>query len=384
MGDNTEKADRRTPIWKVLHFGARNFLARKFRYTWEPIVCGGPCLIIANHVTNFDPFFVGLAHKNAPLSYVASEHIFRLGFVSKLITRLIDPIPRSKGASGADTVKAILRRIKNGESVVLFAEGDCTWDGLSQGIFPATGKLAKVCGAPLVTFRIEGGYLSRPRWAKKSRRGKMHGAPVRVYTPEELKSMAPNEVTEAINRDIFVDAWADQRKNRVAYRCKAPAEGLERALFICPECNKPEKLASVGNRFFCTACGAEWMMDEYGFLNGPQFSTIAEWDAWQKRAVGQMKGRLLFAARGVLTDIGGNTKGGCELALNADDRRIVRAGGSGAQLSEIDNMAMVKTNRLLMERGGDTQRGYYEFKTGRGVLRPYLMLWQVLRGEGDK
>jgi len=378
--EEAKHADGRLSLWRLLYRGARLTLARRYNYTCEPITTDSPCLIIANHVTNSDPFLLGLAHGHAPLTYVASEHIFRQGLISKLITKLLDPIPRSKAASGASTVKNCLRRLKNGESVALFAEGDCTWDGVTGHVFPATGKLAKAAGVPLVTFRIEGGYLTRPRWSKRSRRGKMRGVPVRAYGVDELKTMTAEQVTEAIDRDIFYDTWAEQRKNHTAYRSKAHAEGLERALFICPECGGADCMASKGERLFCKKCGAEWTMDDYGFLHGPRFDTIAEWDAWQKEAVKKIKSTPLFQGRGVFTDINkGEKRVGAEYALDAEHGSI-RIGPFKPTikvLPRIDNMAMVKTNRLLFE----DSESYFEIKSKRGVLRPYLLLWQALRNE---
>ena len=379
MGESENTKDRRSALWRLLHWAARNFLARKFDYTYEQIECEAPCLIVSNHVTNNDPFFVGLAHKSSPLSYVASEHIFRLGIISKILIKLMDPIPRSKAASGAGTVKACLRRIKNGESIALFAEGDCTWDGRSAEVFPATGKLAKVCGAPLVTFRIEGGYLSSPRWAKKLRRGEMHGAPVHVYTVEELKGMTPEEVTACINRDIYTDAREEQKKTPTVFRSEARAEGLERALFICPCCGEADCMKSKKHRLLCEKCGAEWEMDEYGAIKGPKFGSVAEWDEWQKNAVRDMKGGKLFALEGTLTDIGAAAKQKTEVWLDADGGGIVFDGGRREPFSDITDMAMVKTNRLLFEDG----EGYFEIKSKRGILRPYLMAWRAARGEKE-
>ena len=44
----------------------------------------GPYLVLYNHQTAFDQFFVGMPFK-LPVYYVASEDIFSLGFVSKLL-----------------------------------------------------------------------------------------------------------------------------------------------------------------------------------------------------------------------------------------------------------------------------------------------------------
>lgn len=340
-----------------------------------------PFLLVSNHVTNFDPFLVGMASKETPLSFVASEHIFRLGFISKLITKLVDPIPRSKAASGAGTVKNCLRRLKNGESVALFAEGDCTWDGVSTSVFPATGKLAKAAGVPLVTFRIEGGYLTSPRWSKKKRVGRMHGSVVNVYTQETLKGMSSEETDAAINRDIYENEWERQRENKVAFKSKCPAEKLERAFVICPGCGAAASLISKGDFLYCPVCGFETHIDEYGFFaDDKPFPTAHEWNEWQKGAILRMVNDKSPASKpvsGRLTLLDDKEKSRArtvEAAVDTERGRFI-FGDMELAYSDISDMSMVKTNRLLFT----CESGYYEFKSKKGALRLFLLIWQAAR-----
>ena len=226
--------ERRRRIWRVLVWLLRPFLKRRFRMEAAPAEVPGPCLIVANHVTNWDPLLLAMSFPATPIRFVASEHIFRHGRVSRLLERLAAPIPRRKASSGADTVKACLRALRDGETVCIFAEGDACWDGLTHEVFPATGKLARSSGAALVTYRLEGGYLTLPRWSKKRRPGRMRGAVVGVYPPEELKAMKGPEITALIDRDIFEDAWARQRAEHVRYRAEDRAVGIEKGFFLCP------------------------------------------------------------------------------------------------------------------------------------------------------
>ena len=53
------------------------------------------CLVLFNHQTAFDQFFVGMAFKQ-PIYYVASEDIFSKGWISSLIRYLVAPIPIKK------------------------------------------------------------------------------------------------------------------------------------------------------------------------------------------------------------------------------------------------------------------------------------------------
>ena len=394
MGDKSK--DRRQFIWWVLHRTAGPYFRRRFNYACEPIEVEGPYLLVSNHVTNNDPFFVGLSAPGRPLTYVASEHIFRQGLVSSIIKKLLSPIPRSKAASGAGTVKSVLRRIKEGESVALFAEGDCTWSGLSSKVFPATGKLAKACGAPLVTYRIEGGYLSHPRWAKNGRKGRMHGGPVHVYTAEELKGMTAEEVTAAIDRDIYEDAWQRQAEEGPEFKGRGKAEGLERGFYICPCCGGM-KLTSEGDMMTCANCATTVRVGDTGRLSysfnpeippvGRHFADNAAWDAWQAyRMDGIAKGDFAEPEHASIpclyTKVNDDKreKGRKVLLTLSIKGHFMSIDGEELAFGDISDMSMVKTNRLLYT----TAEGYYELKSGEGCLRMVLNAWQAAKRCGKE
>ncbi|MEN6470104.1 MAG: lysophospholipid acyltransferase family protein [Clostridiaceae bacterium] len=254
---------------------------RMFRYTPVPVTgVKGPFLIFANHNADLDPVLVNLAF-DEQMYFVASEHIFRKGFLSKLLVRYFDPISRLKGGTEASAAMEMLRRLRRGHNICVFAEGDRSFNGLTFPIPPATGKLAKAAGVPVVTFKLEGGYFTTPRWGKKMRRGKMLGYTVNVYEPPALKNMSADEVNRILAEDLFEDAYARQEQERVRFKGKDRAEWLETALYICPRCGGIGTLHSHKNEFFCD-CGLRAQFTEYGYLEGDTpYTTIAEWDAWQ-------------------------------------------------------------------------------------------------------
>ena len=364
--------------WRLLRRLVRGLVVRRFRLNAERCELNGPCLIVANHVTNWDPLLLAMSFPDTPIRFVASEHIFRHGFVSKLLEWLVAPIPRKKAASGADTVMAILRALKVGDTVCLFAEGDASWDGLTHPVFPATGKLARMSGAALVTYRLEGGYLSLPRWAKSRRRGRMRGAAVGVYTPEELKAMKGPEITALIDRDLYEDAFERQRTEHVRFRGNNRAEGIERGFFICPRCGKLGSVRGVGDRVVC-ACGLDLLYTEEGFFDPPEpVATVAEWEIFQQGALKT----VCASAGGLLFSDGDMTLR--EIASGHRETPIARGelkqypdalelGGKRFPLSDIDSMAMVKSGILLFSVGDR----YYEIRSAGGAcLRKYLMAWQ--------
>ena len=372
-------------VWRRFFWSLRPFFEKEFAYTHEDVVLKAPLLVISNHVTRWDPLMVALSFPRNQLYFVASEHLFRLGFVSNLLHYIGAPIAKKKGSSvAADTVMTCMRRFKVGGSVAIFAEGETTWDGKSIGIFPATGKLAKISGATLVTYRLEGGYFTLPRWGKYVRRGKMHGHPVNVYPPEALKKMTPQQITDAINRDIYEDAYARQRKEQVSYTRRIfyrPANFVESALFLCPKCNQIGGLHSKKDTLACD-CGFKVVYTPQGFFEpGDPFDTVEEWDRWQMEQF--RKGEY---EKDPLRD---ELFGDDGLTLSMEVSNYIQFPQARGRLSqheesisidgryflekEIKNMAIVKYDTLLFTY--DDQ--YYELKSKNPTcMRKYLAYWE--------
>jgi len=240
-----------------------------------------PSFIISNHNTNLDPALVGMGFSRH-MYFTTSEHALRNGFPSKVLNFIFAPISINKTRTDVASIKEIIRRIKAGANVCLFAEGDRSFTGLTAPVSLSAAKLAKASGADLITFRLEGGYFTSPRWSHSMRRGKMSGGAVNKYPAAKLKTMSDKQVLEAIERDIFEDAYECQKAESVRYRGKNLAEHIETALYLCPGCKRIGTIRSKGDRFFC-GCGLSARYMETGFLEGEAlpFSTTTEWGKWQ-------------------------------------------------------------------------------------------------------
>jgi hypothetical protein len=291
MSDTVKNHMRHVRTYRILKTLLSPFFKRLFRIHSQPAPdITGPYLVLANHNAELDPVIIHFSFKEL-LYFVASEHVFRAGFASRLLIRYFDPISRLKGGTDISTAREVIRRLKNGMNICIFAEGNCSFNGLTCPIPPSTGRLAKVCGVPLITYKFEGGYFTTPRWAYTMRHGRMRGYVVNVYSPEQLKAMSADEVNAAIAADLFEDAYARQATEKVRFKGKRLAEGLETALFLCPKCERFSTLHSRDNEFYCD-CGLKAVYDEYGYLSGAPYSTITEWDAWQHNKLAQIASNL--------------------------------------------------------------------------------------------
>lgn len=296
-----------TFVWAALRPLLLLFLRLRLNFTCEKCRVPGPCLVLANHDTDWDPLLLACAFPRQ-MYFVASEHIFRWGLLSRILVFLLAPISRTKGSTASDAAAAMLRRLKKGFNVAMFPSGSRSWNGLSEDIFPSTGRLARISGATVITYRLDGAYFAQPRWSRSGlRRGRVTGRVVGIYPPEQLKKMSADEVQSLISCDLSCDAYELQRRWMTPYRAKRPAESLETLLCLCPKCGALGFMQSRDDRFFCR-CGYELRYNKYGFFEGcgdndAVYDNISDWDADQTAQLCLMAERA-EADRPILSDTG--------------------------------------------------------------------------------
>ena len=243
-------------------------------------------LILLNHQTPFDQFFVGAAFRG-PLYYMATEDIFSLGWVSKLIRFIIAPIPIRKQTTDIQAVMNCIKVIREGGSIAIAPEGNRTYSGKTEYMNPAIAPLAKKLGVPVLLYRIEGGYGAEPRWSDVVRKGKMHGYVSRVIEPEEAAAMSNDELYAAIRDGLYInEAVADQE-----FHHKNLAEYLERCIFVCPHCGLA-RFESHGDTLTCLGCGktAKYLPTKE-FEGDFGFRFVNDWYEYQKDYVNRLDTR---------------------------------------------------------------------------------------------
>lgn len=243
-------------------------------------------LILLNHQTPFDQFFVGLSFFK-PIYYLATEDIFSLGWISSLIRWLVAPIPIKKQTTDVAAVMTCLRVAREGGSIAIAPEGNRTYSGRTEYMNPAIVPMARKMKLPIALYRIEGGYGTEPRWTDKIRKGKMRAYVAQVIAPEEYSQMTDAQLMEQIEKGLYVDeAVADG-----CFRSQKRAEYLERAIYVCPWCGL-STFESHGNEFTCKKCGKTVTYGENKTLTGVDcdfpFRFVAQWYDHQKDFVNQL------------------------------------------------------------------------------------------------
>lgn len=396
-----EKADRRRKrSWDFSQLVIGPWMRNKFDFShddFEPADIEGPVIVAINHTCAYDPILLGIAFRNKPLTFIASEHLLRMKPWGPVLDRHFSLIPHQKGAKSSRTALVAMKRIKRGESIFLAVEGEQTWDGRSLPVMPYTGKLVKGSGATLVTYMLEGGYLSAPRWSMEARKGKVFGHPVNVYSPETLDKMTDEEVEAAIAKDLWFDTWEWQKTRAngpVRFKCKGGfAEGLERAVFTCPECGAFGTLRSSGDNISCK-CGFKVRMTDTGFFEPAEpIETIVVWEKLDREALtarmkeiresGSSEEAVIFSDDNVtLVRIGEDHAE--EEAARGKLALIYKKGNFVLTIGEhefnvpgISNMTMVLAARVVFS----DESGYYELrseKSSKTNLRKYVIAREIL------
>lgn len=374
---------RHTFFYRLLWPFVVLFLWVWFGYRAErPKNLPGNYLVLANHTTDWDPLFVGAAFPRM-MYFVGSEHIARWPNAYRFLKFGFNPIMRYKGTTAFSTVTEILRRLRAGKNVCLFAEGVRSWDGLNSPILPSTGKMVKKAKCGLVTYRIEGGYFLSPMWSNSMRKGPIRGRVANVYTPEQIAAMTPEQVNEAIVRDLHEDAYARQLADPVPYKGNGLAEGMENFLFLCPQCGGVDTMQSHGDRVACAVCGHSFRYTEYGMLEGTSVSTMPELSRWQREETVRhaAEGVTYTAPNASLIQLDGHKEVPiCEGPISMDGSEFA-CGSVRIPLDRISDLAMHGKRALVFSAQG----AYYDMNVsdGANVLK-FMWLYQAYKNLGAK
>lgn len=330
-----------------------------------------PYLILYNHQTGFDQFFVALAFRG-PVYYLATEDIFSLGWVSKLLRWLVAPIPIRKQTTDINAVMNCIKVVREGGSLCIAPEGNRTYSGRTEYMSDSIASLAKKLKLPIALYRLEGGYGVQPRWSDVIRKGRMRGYVSQVIEPEEYADLKPRELFERIEKGLYVDEAVESG----LFRHKKRAEYLERAIYVCPYCGLSE-WESQGHRARCRSCGRTVLYGEDKQITGEGFDFpfrfLGQWYDYQKQFVNSldlrtMTGTPLFRDVANISEVIVYKKKkllrkNAGVSLYAD--RIVLDEGEKEQLvipfDEISAAACLGKNKLNINHG----KMIYQFKDGK-------------------
>lgn len=114
----------------------------------------GPVVLASNHTTGLDPMLIQAACPRLTRWVMLESYQFR---ILNWLWRVIDPITLERGAGDRARLRAIVKRLENGEIVGFFPEGGLQRDRRDLGkLRPGISMIAQRSGAWVVPVWIEG------------------------------------------------------------------------------------------------------------------------------------------------------------------------------------------------------------------------------------
>jgi 1-acyl-sn-glycerol-3-phosphate acyltransferase len=130
----------------------------------EHLNIDGGGMLLSTHQSLMDPVLVGLI-SNRRLNYLARKSLFKNPVFGFLI-RVLDAIEIDRDRGGLTGLREMLKRLQQGELVLLFPEGTRTSDGSVGEIKPGFIPVARRAQVPLIPIAIVGAYDCLPRGTK--------------------------------------------------------------------------------------------------------------------------------------------------------------------------------------------------------------------------
>ena len=232
-----------------------------------------------NHQTAFDQFFIGIAF-DGPVYYLATEDIFSLGWISRLLDFLVAPIPIKKQTTDLKAIKNCVKVAKEGGTIALFPEGNRTFHGKTLYFKSSIAKLIRLVKLPVVILRAEGGYGVQPRWSDVIRKGSMRVYPIKIIEPEEYEFLSDEVLYKILQKELYVD----ETDSDTFFYHQKNAEYMERFLYVCPDCGLTT-YKSKDDIIECEKCHQKIKYLPNKKLQGISktfpFKTIGEWYDYQ-------------------------------------------------------------------------------------------------------
>lgn len=168
----------------------------------ERVPAEGGLMVAANHLSYLDPPVIGAALRRRP-TYLAKEELFRVPLIRGFIRHFSFPVRR--GRPRPSTIKETIRRLNEGELVVIFPEGGLSVDGPGLDAKRGIGLIAAAARVSVVPVLVEGTERALPVGSRMIRPARIRitfGEPVSVKPGEALNKDRQMEFTREIMEAI--------------------------------------------------------------------------------------------------------------------------------------------------------------------------------------
>jgi len=163
----------------------------------EHIPQKGGFILAGNHVSYLDPLVLGSACPRR-LDYMAKEELFYNRLFSWILYQ-VGCFPVKRDSADLSALKQAIRRVRQGNGLLLFPEGSRRFDGDQAQPHAGIGFLAAKLNVPVVPGFVQGTDLALPKGGRFIRRVK-----ISVYFGHEI-SIDRNLPYQDIAQTIMVN-----------------------------------------------------------------------------------------------------------------------------------------------------------------------------------
>ena len=127
-------------------------MPRKY-YGIENLPTEGPLIVCANHISYFDPVFIGLATK-FPIHFIAKKEACN-ALILGWILKKIGAFPVDREGKDLKAIRTCMSIVKNGDVLGIFPEGTRIIKGRVSSAKAGVALIAKRSKAPILMVRIK-------------------------------------------------------------------------------------------------------------------------------------------------------------------------------------------------------------------------------------
>lgn len=224
---------------------------------------GKPYIVVSNHASREDYVFTAPAFWPDTFNFVVGYNEFFRSHLHGVLTQM-QTVPKKNFTKQPNSIRQILRIIRDGGRIIILPEGISSISGASQPCAIGGGHLLKSLKVPVLYTKIAGGYLTAPKFNLEDRPGKVEVKVGVLFTKEQLAELSADEIQAIMDEKLYHDDYEWNKTARVKYDGHGRmAENLHQLLYWCPKCGKDLVTASAGDRIWCTNCGNAAHFNEY-------------------------------------------------------------------------------------------------------------------------
>lgn len=167
----------------------------------ENIPLDGGVIIAANHVSYLDPPLIGSVLPRRG-TFIAMKELFDMPLLGWVISHYAFPV--EEGGTQPSVIKKTISRLRAGELITIFPEGQRSVTGELLKAKRGIGMLASLSNVPVVPALIIGANISLPfnaTWLRRARISVIFGRP--VYPVMDEGSENKNEGYEKISIQVM-------------------------------------------------------------------------------------------------------------------------------------------------------------------------------------